>query len=144
MYHKRKYIPKNPEKYVGNPTNIIMRSSWETKFALWCDMNSSVLKWNSEETIIPYISPIDNKPHRYFVDFKIRIRDKNGNIKDYLVEIKPYKQTMPPVPGQRKTQKFLTEVQTWGVNDAKWKAARAYAKQRGLEFIILTENELGI
>lgn len=144
MYHKRKYIPKNPEKYVGNPTNIIMRSSWETKFALWCDMNSSVLKWNSEETIIPYISPIDNKPHRYFVDFKIRIKDRNGNIKDYLVEIKPYKQTIPPVPGQRKTQKFLTEVQTWGVNDAKWKAARAYAQQRGLEFIILTENELGI
>lgn len=144
MYHKRKFIPKNPEKYAGDPTCIIMRSSWETKFALWCDSNPAVIKWHSEETIVPYISPIDNRPHRYFIDFRVKIKDKSGAVKEYLVEIKPFSQTIPPVPPSRKTARFLKEVQTWGVNDAKWKAARRFAKDRGLEFIILTENELGI
>jgi hypothetical protein len=144
MYHKRKFIPKNPEKYTGDPTCIIMRSSWETKFALWCDTNPAVIKWHSEETIVPYISPIDNKPHRYFIDFRVKIRDKSNAIREYLVEIKPSAQTRPPIPPSRKTQKFLNEVQTWGVNEAKWKAATRYAKDRGLEFIILTEHELGI
>lgn len=144
MYHKRKFVPKNPEKYAGDPTNIIMRSSWETKFALWCDSTPSVIKWHSEETIVPYISPIDNRPHRYFIDFRVKIKDKNGIVKEYLVEIKPFHQTIPPIPPSRKTQKFLKEVQTWGVNEAKWKAATRFAKDRGLEFIILTENELGI
>ncbi len=144
MYHKRKFIPKNPGKYAGDPTCIIMRSSWETKFALWCDTNPAVIKWHSEETIVPYISPIDNRPHRYFIDFRVKIKDKNNAIKEYLVEIKPFSQTIPPIPPSRKTQKFLNEVQTWGVNEAKWKAATRYAKDRGLEFIILTEHELGI
>ena len=121
-----------------------MRSSWETKFAIWCDNNSAVIKWHSEETIVPYISPIDNRPHRYFIDFRVKIKDLNGNIKEYLVEIKPAIQTKPPVPPSRRTPRFLKEVQTWGVNEAKWKAATRYAKDRGLEFIILTEHELGI
>lgn len=144
MYHKRRFIPQNPKKYAGDPTNIIMRSSWETKFALWCDKNPAVLKWQSEETVVPYISPIDNRPHRYFIDFRVTIKDKNGVLKDYLVEIKPSVQTRPPVPQARRTQRFLKEVQTWGVNEAKWKAARSWAKDRGLEFIILTEKELGV
>lgn len=144
MYHKRKFVPKNPEKYAGDPTSIVMRSSWETKFALWCDTNPAVIKWHSEETIVPYISPIDNRPHRYFIDFRVKIKDRSGNTKEYLVEIKPAHQTRPPIPPSRKTQKFLNEVQTWGVNEAKWKAATRYAKDRGLEFIILTEHELGI
>jgi hypothetical protein len=81
MFHKRKYTPVNPQKYVGDHSNIIMRSSWETKFAIWCDKNPSVLKWSSEETIVPYISPVDNRYHRYFIDFKIQIRNilKMGN-----------------------------------------------------------------
>ena len=144
MYHKRKFIPTNPSKYAGDPTSIIMRSSWETKFAIWCDKNPAIVKWHSEETVVPYVSPIDNRMHRYFIDFKVKVLDKNGALKEYLVEIKPFNQTMPPIPQQRKTQRFLKEVQTWGVNDAKWKAARNYAKQRGQEFIILTEKELGI
>lgn len=137
-------MPKNPHKYAGDPTCIIMRSSWETKFALWCDTNPAVIKWHSEETIVPYISPVDNKPHRYFIDFRVKIKDKNGLIKEYLVEIKPSIQTRPPIAPSRKTQRFLKEVQTWGINEAKWKAATRYAKDRGLEFIILTEHELGI
>ena len=144
MYHKRKYNPIHPEKYVGDPTDIIMRSSWETKFAIWCDQNPAVIKWSSETTVIPYVCPTDNRAHRYFVDFKIQVRDKNNQLKTYLVEIKPLAQTMPPTPPQRKTKRYITEVMTWGKNDAKWKAARNYCKDRGYEFIILTEKELGI
>lgn len=144
MYHKRKYIPVHPEKYAGDPTDIIMRSSWETKFAIWCDHNPAVLKWSSETTVIPYVCPTDNRPHRYFVDFKIQVRNKDGQTKTYLVEIKPDIQTRPPAQPKRKTQRYLTEVMTWGKNDAKWKAAREYCKDRGYEFVILTEHHLGI
>lgn len=144
MYHKRKYTPINPQKYVGDPTNIIMRSSWETRFALWCDNNPSVIKWNSEETVVPYICPTDNKRHRYFIDFRIQLRDKRGVLKTYLVEIKPDKQTRPPEVPSRKTKRFLIEAATYMKNEAKWKAATQYAKDRGWEFIILTENHLGL
>ena len=78
MFHKRKYIPVFPEKYTGDPTNIIMRSSWETRFASWCDKNPSVVKWSSEETVIPYRCSTDNRIHRYFIDFKITVKDKNN------------------------------------------------------------------
>ena len=144
MFHKRIYKPINPQKYTGDPTNVIMRSSWETKFAIWCDKNPAVLKWSSEETIIPYVSPVDNRSHRYFVDFKIQIKNKDGEVKTYLVEIKPDSQTRPPKAPSRRTKQYLTEVMTWGVNEAKWKAAERYAKDRGWEFIVLTEHHLGI
>lgn len=144
MYHKRKYTPINPEKYTGDPTNIIMRSSWETKFARWCDTNPSILKWNSEETIVPYVCPTDNKWHRYFIDFRIQLRDKSGILRTYLVEIKPSKQTIPPEIPSRKTKRFLIEAATYVKNQAKWKAAEQYAKDRGWEFIILTEHHLGL
>lgn len=144
MFHKRKYKPIHPEKYIGDPTNIVMRSSWETKFALWCDKNSAVLNWSSEETIVPYVSPVDNRAHRYFIDFKIKIKTKDGSIKTYLVEVKPDAQTRPPIPPSRKTRRYIQEVMTWGVNEAKWKAATTYANDRQWDFIILTEYHLGI
>lgn len=143
MFYKRKYKPIYPQKYAGDHTNIIMRSSWETKFAIWCDKNPSILKWSSEETIVPYVSPVDNKAHRYFIDFKIQVKSNTGSVKTYLIEIKPYSQTQPPV-SSRKTKKFIQEVMTWGVNEAKWKAANNFAKDRGWEFMILTETHLGI
>ncbi len=140
MFHKRKYIPVFPEKYVGDPTNIIMRSSWETRFASWCDKNPSIVRWSSEETIIPYRCPTDNLIHRYFVDFKIT----TVNGKTYLVEVKPKSQTQPPVYPGKKTQRYLTESLTFMKNQAKWKAADCYAKDRGWEFKIITEQELGL
>ncbi len=140
MFHKRKYIPVFPEKYVGDPTNIIMRSSWETRFASWCDKNPSIVRWSSEETIIPYRCPTDNLIHRYFVDFKIT----TVNGKTYLVEVKPKSQTQPPVYPGKKTQRYLTESLTFMKNQAKWKAADSYAKDRGWEFKIITEQELGL
>ncbi len=140
MFHKRKYTPLFPEKYTGDPTNIIMRSSWETMFAAWCDKNPSVVKWSSEETIIPYRCPTDNHIHRYFVDFKITV----STGKTYLVEVKPYKQTqLPEYPGKR-TKRYLVESLTFMKNQAKWEAATNYAKDRGWEFKIITEHELGL
>jgi len=140
MFHKRIYKPIFPEKYTGDPTAIIMRSSWETMFAGWCDKNPSVIKWSSEETIIPYRCPTDDRIHRYFVDFKITIKEG----RTYLVEVKPAKQCEPPVfPGKR-TQRYLTESLTFIKNQAKWEAARNYCKDRGWEFKIITERELGL
>lgn len=144
MFHKRIYKPINPQKYGGDPTKIIMRSSWETKFALWCDKNPSVIKWLSEETIIPYKCPTDGRMHRYFVDFKIQVQRKDGQVKTYLVEVKPLAQTAPPVfPGKR-TRRYLTESLTFMKNQAKWEAAEKYCKDRNYEFIIITERELGL
>lgn len=144
MFYKGKFRPKNPQKYDGDPTNIIYRSSWELRFMVWADEKPSVTKWRSEETVIPYLSPVDNRIHRYFVDFQVQVRDKDGNLKTYLIEIKPEKQTKPPVVQKRVTKKYLEEVMTWGKNDAKWKAAKEYAMDRGWEFLILTEKHLGI
>jgi hypothetical protein len=144
MFHKRKYTPLFPEKYSGDPTNIIMRSSWETQFANWCDKNPSVKKWKSEETIVPYRCPTDNKIHRYFVDFQIQILDKSGATKTYLIEVKPQNQTVPPVFPGKKTQRYLLESLTFLKNQAKWQAAHEYAKDRGWEFKIITEYELGL
>ena len=140
MFHKRKFTPVFPEKYTGDPTNIIMRSSWETLFANWCDKNPSIVKWSSEETVIPYRCPTDNRIHRYFVDFKIK--SMNGNT--YLVEVKPKKQTEPPEYPGRNTKKYLTESYTYIKNQAKWAAAKEYCKDRNWEFKIITEYELGL
>ena len=140
MFHKRKFIPIFPEKYTGDPSNIIMRSSWETRFASWCDKNPSVLKWSSEETIIPYKCPTDNRIHRYFVDFKITVTTG----KTYLVEVKPKTQTQPPIYPGKRTQRYLQESLAFMKNQAKWEAASEFAKERGWEFKIITEHELGL
>lgn len=140
MYHKRLFKPVFPEKYSGDPTNIIMRSSWETMFANWCDKNPSIVKWSSEETVVPYRCPTDGKIHRYFVDFKITVKEG----KTFLVEIKPAKQTLPPVYPGRQTQRYLTESMLFIKNQAKWEAAKNYCKDRGWEFKIITEKELGL
>lgn len=144
MFHKRRFVPLNPQKYSGDVNNIIMRSSWETRFAMWCDRNPSIIRWSSEETIVPYVCPTDNKLHRYFIDFKIHVQQKDGSTKTYLIEIKPLKQTIQPdFPGKR-TKKYLVESFNFLKNQAKWKAASEYAKDRKWEFKILTEKELGI
>lgn len=142
-YHQGKYTPKNPEKYLGDPNNIMMRSSWERKFANWADTNPSVLKWGSEELIIPYKSPIDGRMHRYFPDFVIIVKNKAGEIKKYMVEIKPEYQTAPPKLSRNK-QRFLEESMTYAVNQAKWEAADHACKRNGLEFLVLTEKHLKV
>lgn len=143
-YTQGYFKPKNPEKYLGNPTNIIYRSSWELKLLLYLDKEPKILKYGSEEIIIPYLSPVDNKIHRYYVDFII-IKLNNEGIKEtLLIEIKPLRQTKEPKKPKKISKNYINEVRQWGVNEAKWKAAEEYCKDRKWQFKILTEKELGI
>jgi hypothetical protein len=144
MSYKGKYKPSFPEKYKGDPTNIIYRSLWERKFCVYCDTNERILEWSSEEKCIPYRSPIDGKIHRYFPDFLIKVKESNGSIKKYMIEIKPSKQTVPPQKPQRQTKKYISEVYEYAKNQSKWEAAKDWCADRGYEFKIITENELGI
>ena len=137
-----RFKPKNPHKYVGDPTNIIYRSSWECRFMHQFDTADWCISWASEEIIIPYVSPVDNRYHRYFVDFVVKVKDKNGDLKTWMVEVKPKKQTKPPEIKKRVTKQYITEVTTWGVNQAKWKAAEEYCLDRGWTFVIFTEDQL--
>lgn len=141
---KGQFKPKNPNKYKGNVSNIIYRSSWELKMMMHLDNHPEVFQWSSEEVVIPYRSPIDNKIHRYFVDFYVT-QIKNGKKETSLIEVKPSKQCRPPVQQKNKKNKtYLTEVRTWGVNEAKWKACTKYCEERGWKFLIITEKELGL
>ena len=144
MAYKGRYNPVNPKKYKGNPQNIIYRSLWERKFMVYCDTNDKILEWGSEEIIIPYISPWDGKVHRYFPDFYIKVKQSSGNLKKFIIEVKPKKQTRPPKPVERKTKRWIKEVRTFGINEAKWKHASKWCKDNDMEFKILTEEELGI
>ena len=142
MSYKGKYQPKNTKKYVGNPSNIIYRSLWERKFMIYCDTNENILEWGSEELVIPYRSPVDGKIHRYFPDFYIKVKEPDGNIKKYLIEIKPHKQTMPPKKPQRQTKGYIYEAYEYAKNQSKWEAAKEYCKDKGWTFKIITEKEL--
>jgi hypothetical protein len=145
MYYQGKFSPKNYKKYKGDPTRVFYRSSWELKFFNFCDINENILEWNSEEIVIPYKSPIDGKYHRYFVDCYAKIKEKTGDIKKYLFEIKPKHQTVAPDTNpKRKTKRWISENYEYAKNQAKWEAAREYCKDRIMEFKILTEEDLGI
>jgi len=141
---KSKYKPIHPKKYQGNPNNIICRSSWERKFCQWCDRKENVISWASEEISIPYVSPKDNRIHRYYPDFLIKVREYNNRIQTYVVEVKPKKQTLPPKPRKRVTKSYIYECTTYAVNQAKWKAASEFCKDNRINFKIVTEDELGI
>jgi len=141
---KSRYTPIYPSKYQGNAKYIICRSSWERKFCQWCDMNNSIISWASEEFSIPYVSPKDNRVHKYYPDYLIKVKEKNDKIKTYVVEVKPYKQTRPPKTPKRKTKSYLTECVTYAVNQAKWKAAKEFCEDHRIEFKVVTEKELGI
>ena len=142
-YKQGIYRPVDRQKYAGNRLPQY-RSSWELKFFQWCDKNPNVVEWSSESVVVPYKSPIDNRVHRYFIDSKVLLKEGDNNV-NYLVEIKPSQQTKPPVPSKRKKPStVLYEKMTYAINQAKWDAARQFAKKRNMSFIILTENELNI
>jgi hypothetical protein len=135
MAHGR-FIPKNPKKYVGNVGNIMWRSSWELTFFKWLDQNDAVIRWGSEELAIPYISPLDNRPHRYFPDIVIMYKHKDGTLKKEIVEIKPYAQSVAtPRMSDRDRQALI-------VNEAKWKAAAIWAESQGAKFRVITERTM--
>lgn len=110
----------------------------------YCDLNENIIKWSSEEIIIPYKSPVDNKYHRYFPDFYIKYRNTSGKVLESLIEIKPAKQVKGPTPQKSRSKKYITEVVEYAKNQAKWKAAEEYCKDRLWEFRILTEKDLGV
>lgn len=110
----------------------------------WCDTSMNVLSYSSEETVIPYRCATDNRLHRYFVDFRIQIKNRNDEIKTYLVEVKPLGQTIPPKYPGRQTKRYITESLAFIKNQSKWKYAEEYCKDRGWIFMIITERELGI
>ena len=129
---------------MGDINNVVYRSLWELKFMKWCDTNPNVSEWGSETVIVPYISPLDKKIHRYFVDFYIKVKSRDGKVQKYLIEIKPERFTKPPAIPQKKTKRFVDEVFQYGVNEAKWKAAFEFCNDRNMKFMILTEKDLGI
>lgn len=143
-YNQSRYKPTYPEKYKGDPTNIICRSSWERKFCIYCDKNKNILEWGSEEIALPYRSPLDNKIHRYFPDFYVKVRETNGSIKKMLIEIKPKKQCIEPKVQKKKTKGYIYEVKEYVRNQAKWEAAKEFCEDRQWEFKVITEDELGI
>jgi len=139
--YKGKYNPKHPEKYVGDPNNIIFRSLWERRIMIYLDNNTNVISWASEELAIPYVSPEDNRIHRYYPDFIVKAR-RNNQIVHMIWEVKPHYQTVEPKKKKRNTKHYITEVMTYAKNTAKWEAARKFCEDRGWEFQIITEKEL--
>jgi len=144
MSYKGKYYPSFPRKYKGDPTNIVYRSLWERKFMVYCDKNQNILEWASEEIAIPYRSPIDNRVHRYFPDFYMKVKETNGRIKNYVIEVKPAKQTIPPKKPKRQTKGYIREAYEYARNQAKWKMAKEFCADRQWVFKVVTEKELGI
>ena len=144
MAYRGKYYPSFPRKYKGDRTNIIYRSLWERKFMVYCDKNTKILEWGSEEIALPYISPHDSRVHRYFPDFYIKVQENTGKIKRYLIEVKPLKQTTKPKKPKRQTKGYIREAFEYARNQAKWKAAREYCADRMWEFKVITEKELDI
>jgi len=144
MSYKGYFKPKNPNKYLGDPSNIIYRSLWELKFMRYLDEHKNVLQWASEEFSIPYRSPIDGNIHKYYPDFLVKQLNKQGVTETVVVEIKPKKQSIEPKVQTKPTRRYVREVVTYGINSAKWKAAMEYCEDRKWQFKVLTEDELGI
>ena len=136
------FKPRNPTKYKGDHTKIVYRSGWELRLMSHFDTHEDVIWWSSEEKIIPYRSPVDNKIHRYFPDFLINIKNKEGKTETVMIEVKPKSQTKEPKRPSRVTKKYINEVFTYGVNQTKWRAAEEYCADRGWRFMIMTEDEI--
>lgn len=102
------------------------------------DHSSDIIQWSSEEVVVGYRSPVDNRQHRYFLDFWIKRKDG----REFILEVKPSKETVPPVQPKRMTAAYKKKVATYAINESKWAAARTYASKRGMEFQIITEKEL--
>ena len=142
-YYQGRYRLINVSKYKGDRGNIQYRSSWELKMMRYLDTTDAVLEWNSEEIIIPYLSPLDNKFHRYFTDFYAKIKDSSGSVTKYIIEVKPRSQRKRPRKSNNKI-KYIKEVKTYAVNQAKWEAAELWCKKYGYTFRVLDETDLGI
>lgn len=145
-YKQGFYSLKNPEKYKGDPNNVKFRSSWEYAFCNYLDNNEKIIKWSCEQPIITY-KDLRNKVHRYYPDFYYEIKTDGDNLMDkVIVEIKPKVELFPPVEPKNQTAKALENheyaVRTHIKNKLKWSAAEEYARKRGMQFVIITEDHL--
>jgi hypothetical protein len=143
-YRQGIYTCKFPEKYKGNKNLVIFRSGWELKAMRFFDLNPNIIEWSSEEIIIPYQNPLTGRISRYFVDFNVTMRDKNGEIKKFLIEVKPFSQTLPPVQKNKKAKSLMYQQAEYVKNQAKWQAAEAFCASHNSTFVILTEKHLGL
>jgi len=141
-FHQGVYTPKYPDKYIGDVTKIVFRSSWELEMNKFLDNNPNIVEWASEELSIPYIKPTDGRVHKYFVDYYIKYFDKQGNVIKELIEVKPEKQTKAPKRVGKNKRTQLYEQVTYAINIAKWKAATNFANQHGMKFRIITEKNM--
>ena len=132
------YKPRHLEKYVGEAGNIVFRSSWELSMCRFFDNNPNILRWSSEEVFIPYRKPTDGQIHRYFPDFWVEYKDRNGTVIQEILEVKPNDQVNP----HQKSRLTEYDKITYAINIAKWQAASIFCKQRGIKFRILTEREM--
>ena len=146
-FYQGDYKPENPKKYVGNKLPHY-RSSWERRVFYYMDKCENVVAWGSEPLAIEYVNPLDGRRHRYFPDIVCRVKQKDGKLKDFMLEIKPKYQSEPARVPKRKTAKavihFVENQQTYTVNQAKWDAAMAYCNPRNIEFKVITEEQLGL
>lgn len=145
LYRQGYYNLLNPQKYIGDPSKIIFRSSWEKRFAVYCDTNERILSWSSEPMEIPYLNPVEGTVKPYNVDFYVRVKMAENKEAQYLVEVKPSRQLkQPQAPTGRVTEKkmesYTTAMKTYLVNLAKFKAAKEYAATRGWDFVVVTES----
>lgn len=142
------FKPKNSSRYRGDPNNIIFRSSYELRLMQELDRKPNIIQWSSEEFFIPYFDPVKNRNRRYFPDFWVKYLNANQEIVEIIIEIKPHHETVEPVPKKTKrgnySKRFLTLMEKWITNSAKWKAARLFCEDNNMEFKIFTEYELGL
>ena len=144
--HQGYFLPKFPEKYKGDTGNIIYRSGWEHKFLKFCDDNDKIIEYASEPFGIPYWNPIKKKTATYWVDAWIKIKDSKGELKEWLLEIKPLKYTKPPTAPKRLTEsqlhQYALHAKAYIINRAKFDAAIDYAHSKNINFGVITENFL--
>lgn len=143
-YQQGYFKPTNPAKYSGQLNEIFYRSSWELRTMKWLDGNPGIVKWNSEGCIIPYLCPTDGEMHRYFIDFAVMSLKRDGTAQITLIEIKPASQRVEPKYTGRKTKSYIQAIATYLKNQAKWRAAEKYCEERGWNFMILDEYDLGL
>lgn len=141
-YRQGKFVPEHPEKIIGDPTDIVYRSGWELKVFNKLDKSPSVVKWGSEAIVIKYVSPKDNRIHRYFPDLIVVAKAKDGSFISTMIEIKPLAQSLPPAPNGKNKQRYVNECITYAVNQAKWKAAEEWCEQRNIRFTVMTEKDI--
>lgn len=138
---------KYPEKYNGSRP-LTLRSGWEIYFVFkYLDINSSIVSWKSESTIIKYLSPIDGKYHRYYMDFTVTAKTHTGDLKEIWIEVKPFASTQLPKEPKRKTQNYMYQLRTYLINTAKWETTKKIVEEKKalgipVEFAIITERDV--